>query len=58
MMRKLSLTHDTGFRGKVQILIANVFPLMHGSGLNRIGKLNTQNETQIETLEEVKKELL
>lgn len=57
VMRKLSVTHDTGFRGRVQILIANVFPLMHGSGLNRLGKINTQNETKFETLEEIKAEI-
>jgi len=42
-MRKLSVTHDTGFRGKVQKLIASVFPLIHPSGLNRAGNFNTKN---------------
>lgn len=32
ILRKLSITHDIGFRGKVQTLIASVFPLSHPSG--------------------------
>ena len=32
IMRKLSVTHDIGFRGKVQKLIAAVFPMTHPSG--------------------------
>lgn len=57
IMRKLSATHDTGFRGKVQKLIASVFPLTHPSGLNRIGKLNIKNQTIYQSLEEVKEEI-
>jgi uracil-DNA glycosylase len=53
-MRKLSVTHDTEFRGRVQKLIASVFPLTHPSGLNRAGNFNTKNITQFETLEEIK----
>jgi len=53
-MRKLSVTHDTGFRGKVQKLIASVFPLTHPSGLNRAGNFNTKNQTNFESLEEIK----
>jgi len=56
-MRKLSVTHDTGFRGKVQKLIASVFPLTHPSGLNRAGNLNTKNQTSFESLEEIKQGL-
>lgn len=57
IMRKLSLTHDIGFRGKIQKLIASVFPLTHPSGLNRLGNFNTKNQTSFETLEEVKEEV-
>lgn len=56
-MRKLSVTHDTGFRGKVQKMIASVFPLAHPSGLNRFGHLNTKNQTLYEGEEEVKQEI-
>ncbi|CDW71534.1 UNKNOWN [Stylonychia lemnae] len=57
IMRKLSVTHDTGFRGKVQKLIASVFPLTHPSGLNKLGNFNTKNSTNFETLEEIKQGL-
>jgi hypothetical protein len=33
-LRKLSVTHDTSFRGRVQMLIAAVFPLSERSGKN------------------------
>lgn len=56
IMRKLSVTHDTEFRGRVQKLIASVFPLTHASGLNRTGNFNTKNITQFETLEEIKEQ--
>jgi hypothetical protein len=47
-MRKLSITQDTGFRGKIQKLIASVFPIAHPSGTNRLGTLNTKNVTTFE----------
>ncbi len=56
IMRKLSVTHDTGFRGRVQKLIASVFPLTHPSGLNRVGSFNTKNETNYEKKEEIEGE--
>ncbi|TNV82285.1 hypothetical protein FGO68_gene5609 [Halteria grandinella] len=56
IMRKLSVTHDTEFRGRVQKLIASVFPLTHPSGLNRAGNFNIKNATQFETLEEIKEQ--
>ena len=54
IMKKLSATHDTEFRGRVQKLIASVFPLTHPSGLNRPGNFNLKNQTQFESLEEIK----
>jgi THO complex subunit 1 transcription elongation factor len=45
IMRKLSATHDTEFRGRVQKLIASVFPLTHPSGLNKPGNFNLKNVT-------------
>ena len=54
IMRKLSVTHDTEFRGRIQQFIASVFPLNHPSGLNKIGNFNVSNQTQFESLEEIK----
>ena len=54
IMKKLSATHDTEFRGRVQKLIASVFPLTHPSGLNKPGNFNLKNMTQFESLEEIK----
>ena len=54
IMKKLSATHDTEFRGRVQKLIASVFPLTHPSGLNKLGHFNIKNQTQFESLEEIK----
>lgn len=57
IMRKLSVTHDTEFRGRVQKLIASVFPLTHPSGLNKVGNFNVKNVTQFESLEEIKEQI-
>jgi len=54
IMRKLSVTHDTEFRGSILKFIAGVFPLTHPSGLNKMGAFNVKNITQIECSEEVK----
>lgn len=56
IMRKLSATHDTEFRGRVQKLIASVFPLTHPSGLNKPGNFNTKNLTSFENIEEIKEQ--
>lgn len=45
IMKKLSATHDTEFRGRVHKLIASVFPLNHPSGLNKPGNFNLKNVT-------------
>ncbi len=58
IMKKLSATHDTEFRGRVQKLIASVFPLTHPSGLNRPGNFNLKNVTQFESMEEIKEQIL
>jgi uncharacterized protein (DUF2461 family) len=58
VMRKLSVTHDTEFRGRVQKLIASVFPLTHPSGLNRVGNFNFKNITQFDSLDEIKEQRL
>jgi len=39
-IKKLSVTHDTQFRGKIQSFIAAAFPLAHPSGLNRSSVFN------------------
>ena len=44
-MGKLSVTHDTEFRGRIQKRIASVFPLTHPSGLNKLGNFNVKNIT-------------
>lgn len=44
VMKKLSITHDTRFRGRVQTLIAAAFPLTHPSGTDElIGSLIINN---------------
>jgi THO complex subunit 1 transcription elongation factor len=58
IMRKLSVTHDTEFRGKVHKFIAAVSPLTHPSGLNKLGNLNSKNETHFESLEEIKEQIV
>jgi hypothetical protein len=57
IMKKLSATHDTEFRGRIQKLIASVFPLTHPSGLNKPGNFNLKNQTQFESLEEIKEQI-
>jgi len=51
-MRKLSITHATGFRGKIQKFIASVFPLSHPACTNRMGALNIKNLTNFEEAKE------
>jgi len=48
ILRKLSITQDTGLRGRIQKLIAAVFPLSHGACTNRAGLFNTNNITTID----------
>jgi hypothetical protein len=57
VIKKLSVTHDTQFRGKVQSFITAAFPLTHPSGLNRSGLYNTSNKTICESIEEIKQDL-
>jgi hypothetical protein len=57
IMKKLSATHDTEFRGRVHKLIASVFPLNHPSGLNKPGNFNLKNVTQFESKEEIKDQI-
>jgi hypothetical protein len=56
-MKKLSATHETEFRGKIQLFIATVFPLTHASGLNRIGHYNVKNTTNVDGPEEIKEQI-
>jgi hypothetical protein len=56
IMKKLSATHDTEFRGRVQKVFASAFPLTHPSGLNKLGTFNLKNQTQFESLEEIKEQ--
>ena len=48
ILKKLSITNDTSFRGRVQMFITAVFPLSEKSGVNLKGTLNTQNVTLID----------
>lgn len=57
IMKKLSATHETEFRGKIQQFIATVFPLTHASGLNRIGHYNVKNTTNVDGAEEIKEQI-
>ena len=54
IMRKLSATHDTEFRGRIQQFIATVFPLTHASGLNKFGYINVKNTTNFESHDEIR----
>lgn len=50
ILKRLSTSVDTKFRGKVQMAIASVFPLNDKSGVNQKGLYNTRNQNyQIET---------
>ena len=57
IMKKLSATHETEFRGKIQRFIATIFPLTHASGLNKIGHYNVKNTTNVDGPEEIKEQI-
>ena len=57
IMKKLSATHDTEFRGKIHLFIATVLPLTHASGLNRIGHYNVKNTTNLDGAEDIKEQI-
>ena len=48
IMKKLSLTHNTQFRGRVQMLISAALHLTHRSGVNHPGRFNDKNVTTLE----------
>ena len=48
VMRNVSVTNDTHFRGEVLTRVASIFPLEHKSGHNKAGLYNTKNETTYE----------
>jgi THO complex subunit 1 len=48
ILKKLSQTHDTQFRGRIQLLISCIFPISERSGVNVNGGYNTGNQTTIE----------
>jgi len=51
ILKKLSVTDDTLFRGRIQMLLACVFPISHKSGVNWNGIYNQNKATQIEDLD-------
>ena len=51
ILKKLSVTDDTKFRGRIQMLIACVFPISEKSGVNLNGVYNSNKAAQIEELE-------
>lgn len=50
ILRKLSVTDDTKFRGRIQMLTACVLPISEKSGVNLNGVYNMNKATQIEEL--------
>lgn len=53
VLRKLSVTDDTKFRGRIQMLTACILPISERSGVNLNGVYNTNKATQIEELDKV-----
>ena len=51
ILKKLSVTDDTKFRGRIQMLTACVLPISDKSGVNLNGVYNTNKATQIEELD-------
>ncbi len=51
ILKKLSVTDDTKFRGRIQMLMACVLPISDKSGVNLNGVYNTNRATQIEELD-------
>ena len=49
ILKRLSSTIDTQFRGKVQMALASVFPISARSGVNVKGLYNLNNVTQVIT---------
>lgn len=45
---KLSITQDTGLRGRILKLNASVFDVTHPACTNKTGTINTTNETKID----------
>ena len=48
ILKKLSQTNDTQFRGRIQLLISYIFPISERSGVNVNGGYNASNQTTIE----------
>ena len=46
-MKRLSISMDTQFRGKVQMALASIFPSAEKSGVNQKGLYNTNINIQI-----------
>jgi hypothetical protein len=53
VIRNVSITNDTHFRGQVLTKQASVFPLSHRSGHNKTGAYNTKNETLYDKFEDL-----
>lgn len=52
ILRRLSVTDDTEFRGRIQMLTAHVLPISEKSGVNLNGVYNANKATQIEELDQ------
>lgn len=54
IMKKLSISRDIQFKGKIQSLLSSILPLNHKSGLNVSGRFSLQrNNFRIESREEI-----